>query len=89
MSAGFASAVSTFLVLTRDVADGTGGSGSTIDASESWGNLRLFLEEPLPVTAYDWDALLEEPLDASLSELGVCDEVEPDRVGRGMTVGWR
>lgn len=84
MSAGFAGVVSAFLVLIREVADGTGGSGSTADASDSWDNLRLFLEEPFPVTAYDWDASLEESLDASLSELEECDEVEPDRVGCGM-----
>ena len=84
ISAGFAGVASTCLVLMRDVVDGTGGNGSTIDASDSWDNLRLFLEEPFPMTAYDWDALLAEPLDASLSELEECDEVEPDRVGCGM-----
>ena len=85
ISAGFAGVASTFLVLMRDVVDGTGGSGSTIDASDSWDNLRLFLEVPFPMTAYGWNVLLEEPLDASLSELEECDEVEPDRVGCGIT----
>ena len=84
MSAGFAGVVSAFLVMMRDAADGTGGSRSTIDASDSWDNLRLFLEVPFPLTAYDWDPVLEEPLVASLSELEECDEVEPDRVGCGM-----
>lgn len=88
MSAGFAGVVATFLALMRDVADATGGSGSTIDASDSWDNLRLFLEEPFPMTACDWDALLEKSLDASLSELEECDDVEPDRVGCGMVPGW-
>lgn len=65
----------------RDVVDGTGGSGSTIDASDSRDNLRLFLEDPFSMTAYDSDASLEESLDAELEE---SDEVEPDRVGCGM-----
>ncbi len=85
MSAGFAGVVLNFLGLMRDVVDGTGGSGSTVDASDSWDNLRLFLEVPCPMTAYDWDALLDESLEASLSELAECDEVEPSRVGCGMT----
>ncbi len=89
MSPGFAGVVLGFLALMRDVVDGTGGSGSTIDASDSWDNLRLFLEEACPMTAYDWDALLEESLEASLSELEDCDEVERCRVGCGMTAEWR
>ena len=89
MSAGFAGVVLTFLALMRDVVDGTGGSGSTVDPSDSSDNLRLFLEVPCPVTAYDWDALLEESLEAPLSELEECDGGEPCRVGCGMTADWR
>ena len=85
MSAGFAGVVLSCLFLMRDVVDGTGGSGSTVDPSDCWDNLRLFLEVPCPMTAYDWDALLDESLRASLSELEDCDEVEPCRVGCGMT----
>ena len=85
MSAGFAGVVLSFLALMRDVVDGTGGSGSSIDASDSWDNLRLFLEVPCPMNAYDWDALLDESPEASLSELAECDEVEPPGVGCGMT----
>ena len=89
ISPGFAGAVLSFLALMRDVVNGTGDSGSTIDAWDSWDNLRLFLEEPCPTTAYDWVALLDESLEASLSELEECDEVDPRRVGCGMTAEWR
>ena len=89
MLAGFAGVVLSFLALMRDVVDGTGGSGSTIDASDSWDNLRLFLEVPCPMTAYDWDALLDGSLKAPLSELEECDEVGPCRVGCGMMADWR
>ena len=89
MSAGFAGAVLSFLALMRDIVDGTGRSRSTIDASDSWDNLRLFLEVPPPMTAYDWDALLDESLEAPLSELVECDEVEPSRVGCSMIANWR
>ena len=89
MSAGFAGVVLTFFALMRDIVGGTGGSGSFIDASDSWDNLRLFLEVPSPMTAYDWDALLDESLEAPLSELAECDKEESSRVGCGMIADWR
>ena len=89
MPAGFAGVVLTFLPLMRDVVGGAGGSGSFIDASDSWDNLRLFLEVPCPMTAYDWDALLDKSLEAPLSELAECDRVESSRVGCGMIAVWR
>ena len=67
ISPGFLDGLSTFLGLMRDVIDGPKRGGFATEASDSVDILGLRLEASLSI--FSWDVLLEEPSEASLSEI--------------------